>query len=306
MSHSESSPHAGHGHTHNHHHPTARFGQALFLNLAFALVEWVGGVLTNSVSILSDALHDTGDALALAMAWYLEGRSKKPGDRQFTFGYRRLSILSALILSTILLVGSGFVVAAALGRLKHPEGVHAPGMIALAVVGIGVNALAAWRMRGRGLHDRAVALHFIEDVMGWLAVLIGAIVMAFTGWSFIDPILSIAIAAFIAFNALKNARGALLIFLMGRPAEPHEGELSTSILATKGVAGIHDIHLWTLDGEYHVLTAHVEVSGNPDLGTLMRLKKKLRHMVGELGVAHATFEMETSGAPCGLRDCRRP
>lgn len=275
------------------------------LNLVFAAVEWVGGFLTNSVSVLSDALHDTGDAIAIAMAWYLEGRSRKPGDRRFTFGYRRLSILSAVGLSLILITGSGFMVAAAIDRLRHPQAVHAWGMLGLAVLGIAVNGIAAWRMnRGGGLNDRAVALHFIEDVLGWVAVLVGAAVMAFTGWSWIDPVLSIGIAAFISVNAFKNIRTALGILLMGRPREVSEDPITEKILATAGVSGVHDLHLWTLDGEYHVLTAHVEVAGNPGLLELDALKADLRHTVGHLGIAHATFEMETPEARCGLRDCR--
>jgi cobalt-zinc-cadmium efflux system protein len=275
------------------------------LNSLFAVVELVGGLLTNSVSILSDALHDAGDSLSIALAFVLDRQSRRKADARFTFGYRRLSILSALVLSAVLLAGSISMAVFAALRLRHPEAVHAPGMLALAVLGILVNGLAAWRLsRHGGLQHRAVSLHFIEDILGWVAVLVGAVVIHFTGWTWIDPALSIAIAAWVAVNALRNGREALHIMLQGRPAEVHEDELLRRFLAEPGVAGVHDIHLWTLDGHYHVLTAHVEVTGNPDLATLDGVKIRLRAIANSLHIPHATFEIEPHDAGCSLRDCR--
>jgi len=301
--------HASHSHDHAHGHSHGAsgggLGIAFLLNSLFAVVELVGGLLTNSVSILSDALHDAGDSLSIALAWILERRSHRKADAAYTFGYRRLSILSALILSAVLLAGAVAMGYFAIGRLRHPEPVHARGMLALAVLGILVNSVAAWRVSRRSdLQHRAVSLHFIEDILGWVAVLVGAIVIHFTAWVWIDPALSIAIALWVSINAFRNGREALHILLQGGPPGIREAELTRLLLAEPGVSGIHDLHLWTLDGHFHVLTAHVEVAGNPDLSALDEVKTRLRRITSELHIPHATFEIEPQGAGCTLRDCR--
>jgi cobalt-zinc-cadmium efflux system protein len=196
----------GHSHSHHHHHPaeaTAALTTAFWLNTAFAILELAGGLYTNSVAITSDALHDFGDSLALGMAYYFQKKSLQKKDQHFSYGYKRFSLLGAFLNSLILIIGSIFILQEAIKRLAHPEQADAKGMIVLAIIGVGVNLAAMLRLRKSGtLNERVVSLHFLEDVLGWIAVLMGSIIMLFTDLPILDPILSILISGYILFNTM--------------------------------------------------------------------------------------------------------
>ena len=201
------------------------------LNLFFALVELVGGLYTGSVAILSDALHDFGDSCSLGVAWYLERLSKKGRDQNFSYGYKRFSLLGALLISIILLVGSIFVITESIERIITPSEPHAGGMFVLALFGLAVNGYAAWRMMGgSSLNERAMRVHLMEDVLGWVAVLIVSVVMYFVDLPILDPILSLCITGWVLYNVYFNLRDNLRIFLQGVPEDVDSEELVEEVL----------------------------------------------------------------------------
>jgi cobalt-zinc-cadmium efflux system protein len=290
--------HHDHGHGH-HHHAAGNIAVAFFLNLGFAIIELIGGFLTNSVAILSDALHDFGDCLSLGTAWYFERKSKQQRSGSFTYGYQRFSLVGALVNAIVLLIGSVFIIRESIERIFQPQQAEAKGMIALAVLGIGVNLVAMIRLRrGSGINERMVSLHFLEDVLGWVAVLIGAIVMLFVDVPVLDPILSLLIACFVLFNVYRNIRPALAIILQGAPTNIAEEDIRELLMQEPEIAGIHDYHIWTLDGTHHVLTMHVVVKDNVDLKEAEVIKERIKASLKQLDVSHATIEIEFDPQHC--------
>ncbi len=273
---------------------------AFLLNLLFAVFEFFGGIVTGSVAILSDALHDIGDAFGIGTSFFLEKKSKKGPDEVYTYGYARFSILGGVITTLILLFGSVAVIAAAIGRIIEPVAIHYDGMILFAVVGVFVNLLAAVCTReGGSLNQRAVNLHMVEDVLGWIVVLIGAIVMRFTDLAILDPLLSSFVALFILFNAYKNLREALLIFLLKTPKGINVEKVKKELLSIDGIASVHHIHLWSLDGQQNFATLHAVITKDA-----REIKAAIREKMAECGVGHVTVEIEEEGEPCQEISCR--
>lgn len=284
-----------HSHSHNHVHSdgTRNLKTAFFINTAFAVIELIGGILTNSVAILSDSLHDFGDSLSLGTAWYLQQKSGKGSDAKYTYGYRRFSLLGAFINSIVLIVGSIFIIRESVVRLINPEQPDAKGMLLLAVLGIVFNGIAMLRLKkGSSINEKVVSLHFLEDVLGWIAVFIGALVMMFVHVPVLDPLLSLAIASFILFNVYRNIKPALKIILQGVPDEAYVHEIKRLIMEKVMIADIHDFHLWSLDGEHNVVSVHVVVLENMDLKQAEQLKEKIKEELKPLHVVHATIEIE--------------
>ena len=295
-----------HNHGHHDHHDhdeSGNIGVAFFLNLSFAVIEVVGGLLTNSVAILSDALHDVGDSLALALAWYLQRVSGRGRDRRYTYGYRRFSLLGALAGSVILVVGSLVIVFAAVPRLITPQPTVTWGMLALAVLGIVVNGAAVLRLKkGSSQNAKVAALHLLEDVLGWGAVLVGALIIHFTGWYWIDPLLSLGIAAFILVTALGALRSSAKILLQGIPEGVDLAAIEARLSAVAGVASFHDLHLWSLDGEHTILTVHLVLDGPVTQETACGVKHETAAAMRELGIEHCTLELEGADESC-VRCC---
>lgn len=298
-----------HGHGHHHHHHRNSGGNLLFafaMNLFFAIVELVGGLFTGSVAILSDALHDFGDSISLGVAWRLQKLSEKGRDASFSYGYKRFSLLGALLISLILLVGSVFVIMAAVQRLSDPGEPKAGGMLLLAIFGLAVNGIAALRLKGSSsLNERAVMLHLMEDVLGWAAVLVVSIVMLFVDLPILDPILSLCITAWILYNVYGNLRDTFRVLLQGVPDEIDMEGLKKEILALPRIRSVHDIHLWTLDGQTHVMTIHV-VYCPEDFASPMavfEMKESVREKCSAHGIRHATIELDPEGCSCGMESC---
>lgn len=272
---------------------------AFFLNITFTAIEIAGGFFTNSVAILSDAVHDLGDTLALGLAWRLERLSARGASEKLTFGYRRFSVLGALTSAMVLVGGSVFILSKAIPRLIEPQEVSGTGMLVIAVVGVVVNGLAVLRLRGGSrLNQRVVFLHLIEDVLGWAAVLVGSIVLIVLDLPILDPILSIAITVFVLAKIVPNLRSALRIFLQYTPEDLDVQEIVHRLSAEDDVTGIHDVHLWSLDGSYTVFSAHVVVDKLVGWPQIEELKARLRARARELGVSHATLEFEPSDRVC--------
>ncbi|MDX9859091.1 MAG: cation diffusion facilitator family transporter [candidate division Zixibacteria bacterium] len=289
-------------HTHDHSHAAAgSIRVAFFLNLAFTIVELFGGLWTNSVAILSGAVHDLGDSLSLGTAWYLEHLSRREGDRRFSYGYRRFSVLGALINTIVLLVGSLYILSQAVPRLMAPEHTNAEGMIGFAVVGVLVNGLAVYRLRGHSsLNVSVVAWHLLEDVLGWVAVLVVGITLKFSDLHILDPILSILITLYILFNVVRKLKSALSVFLQAVPEGVEIAALESAIKRLDGVCSVHHTHVWSLDGEHHVLSTHVVVDQAASKDDGARIKEAIRGITAQYKLEHTTVEIEYEGDGCSM------
>ncbi len=272
---------------------------AFLLNFAFSIFELFGGIFTGSVAILSDAVHDIGDAASIGLSYFLEKKSKKQPDEKYTYGYLRYSVLGSIITTFILLFGSAAVIYNAIHRIITPTEINYNGMLIFAVVGVVVNFCAAFFTRhGDSLNQKAVNLHMLEDVLGWIVVLIGAIVMKFTDFTLIDPVMSIGIAVFIIVNAIRNLKEALDIFLEKTPDGIDINELTEHLTEIDGVLGVHHIHIRSIDGNLCYATMHIVTNGEPH-----KIKDKVREELKEHGIIHATLELEAEGEHCHEEHC---
>lgn len=288
----------------DHHHREGNISFAFFLNVGFTIIEIIGGLWTNSMAILSDAVHDLGDSVSLGLAWYLEKVAKKGSDRNYSYGYKRFSLLGAIINSVILTVGSVLILIETVPRIIHPQTPDTVGMFVLAILGVLVNGAAMIRLRrGSSVNEKVVSLHMLEDVLGWSAILIGSVVMHFFDIPIIDPILSIAISLFILYNVYKNLRVSMRIILQGTPPELDPDLIREQLKSFPEVESAHDLHSWSIDGEYHVATLHIVLRESTDLTELMPLKNAIREKLKELNISHATIEFETNAECCSMESC---
>ncbi len=271
---------------------------AFILNLSFSIFEFFGGLFVNSVAILSDSLHDLGDALSIGISYFLEKKSKKKADDKYTYGYIRYSVLGGVITTTILLVGSVLVIIGAVRRLLHPVEINYSGMIIFAIIGVVLNFIAAYVTReGDSINQKAVNLHMLEDVLGWVVVLVGAIIMNFTDIRMIDPLMCIGVALFILINALKNLKTVLNLFLEKAPGDINIAELKEHILNIEGVEDIHHIHVWSIDGYNNYATMHIVTKVEDIKG----IKQMIRDELCEHNICHAVLETESE--ICDDREC---
>lgn len=272
---------------------------AFLLNLAFSVFEFAGGILTGSVAIISDALHDLGDAVSIGTSYFLEKKSQKQPDQVFTYGYTRYAVLGGAMTTLILLLGSAFVVYNGIQRLIHPVQIHYNGMILMAVIGVCINFGAAYITHGgESVNQRAVNLHMLEDVLGWVVVLIGAVIMRFTDISVLDPILSIGVALFILVNAFKNLKEIVELFLEKTPKNICIKTIQERLCQIDGVTEVHHIHIWSIDGQNNCATMHIVTSSEP-----YPLKQAIRKVLKEYGIDHITLELETEDEICQARHC---
>ena len=272
---------------------------AFILNLGFSIFEFFGGIFTNSVAILSDSIHDMGDALSIGISFFLEKKSKKKPDNNYTYGYVRYSVLGGLITNVILLVGSLLVIYNAVLRIIEPAEVNYKGMIIFAVIGVVMNFIAAYLTReGNSINQKSVNLHMLEDVLGWIVVLIGAIVMNFTDIKILDPLMSIGVALFILINTLKGLKQILDLFLEKTPQGINIVDLKEHLQKIDGVNDIHHIHVWSIDGYNNYATMHI-VTKSSDINTI---KKEIRKELAEHGICHAILETEDEA--CDDVDCK--
>ena len=272
---------------------------AFLLNLTFSAVEFMGGIITGSVAILSDSVHDLGDALSIGLSFFLEKKSKKEPDEKFTYGYMRYSVLGSVITTVILLFGSLAVIYNAVMRIISPAEINYDGMIVFAVIGAAVNFIAAYFTKeGDSLNQKAVNLHMLEDVLGWVVVLIGAVIMRFTDIGIIDPLMSIGTSLFILINATKNLKEVLDIFLEKTPDGVNLNELKENLTEIDGVLDVHHIHIRSIDGYNNYITLHVVAKGDSH-----NIKHKIREELSEHGINHATIELESEHEHCHEKEC---
>lgn len=272
---------------------------AFLLNALFAVFELVGGVLTGSVAILSDAVHDLGDATSIGVSFFLERKSRGGPNETYTYGYARYSVMGSVITTLVLLISSIFVIVQAVRRLLSPTEIDYSGMILFAVIGVIVNAAAAIVTHAKEtLNQRAVNLHMLEDVLGWIVVLIGAIVMRYTDLLFLDSLMSLGVAIFIFVHAARNLRQVLDLFLEKVPSGMAVSKLCENLRKIESVVDVHHVHLWSLDGDRHYATMHIVANGDPHA-----VKERVREELREHGIGHATLELESADEPCEERCC---
>ena len=273
---------------------------AFLLNLIFSLFELFGGFFTNSVAIISDAVHDFGDSISIGISYFLEKKSKRKPDNKYTYGYTRYSILGAFITNTILITGSVLVIVNAIERIINPIEINYNGMIIFAIFGTLINFLAAYFTKdGDSLNQKAVNLHMLEDVLGWIVVLIGAISMKFTNINLIDSILSIGVAIFILIHALKSFKKILDLFLTKTPNDVNIEHLKEHLLKIDNVIDIHHIHIWSMDGFNNYATMHL-VTKTEDI---KKLKQEVREELEVHGINHVTIELEDGSYDCDEKEC---
>lgn len=288
-------------HNHSHDHSSKNLKTAFFLNLAFTIFELIGGYYVNSVAIISDAIHDLGDSLSLGTSWYLDVKSKQSPTKAFSFGYRRFSLLGALINSVILIVGSVYVIKEAIGRILMPESSDATGMLIFAIVGVLVNGYAAWKMSsGKTLNERVISWHLVEDVLGWFAILVVSIILHFKDIPYLDPALSLLITLYIFWNVVKRLKETLVIFLQGHPTDVDSELIEKEILNIEHVESIHHTHIWSLDGEHHVFTTHLKLGPIKNLNEMLSIKNQVKEIMKKYPFEHYTIETEIDSELCGL------
>lgn len=273
---------------------------AFVLNFGSSIFEFIGGLFTNSVAIMSDALHDIGDALSIGLAYILEKKSKRRPDNNYTYGYSRYSLLSAVFTSGVLVLGSLIVIFRAVMRLINPVEINYDGMILFAVIGCLVNLVAAFVTHGgNSLNQKAVNLHMLEDVLGWVVVLIGALLIKYTNIVYIDPVLSICVALFIFINALKSLRVVVSTFLEKSPDNIDVDELMHHISEIDGVKDVHHIHIWSMNGtSANCATLHIVVDDYS-----VEIKEKVREELAEHNIGHSTIELELVREHCEDVEC---
>lgn len=272
---------------------------AFILNLAFSIFELVGGILTGSVAIISDSVHDIFDAVSIGVSYFLEKKSKRQPDKIYTYGYARFSVLGGMITTALLLLSSVAVIANAVCRIIMPVRINYNGMIIFAVFGVLVNFLAAYLTRkGDSVNQKAVSLHMLEDLLGWIVVLVGAVVMKFTDLAIIDPLMSIGVAIFILINAAKGLREILELFLEKVPHGIDIDEITEHLSELDGVLDVHHIHIWSTDGQRNYATMHIVADGDTH-----NVKESVRHELREHGINHVTIELEEKNEPCHERSC---
>lgn len=287
-----------HDHSHTHGANT-RIGWAFFLNVTFTVIELIGGLLINSTAIMADAVHDLGDSLSIGLAWILSKVSEKGSNNDFTYGYRRLSLLGALINGLVLIAGSVWVLSEAIPKLLQPEMPVVEGMLGLAILGVMVNGFAAYKLsHGKTLNEKVLNWHLLEDVLGWVAVLIVSIVLLFVDWPILDPALSIVFTLYIVFNVGKNLWSATRLFLQAAPDKALSESLHQCLSTLDDVRSVHHLHLWSLDGEHHVLTAHLVLRRALTLEQQLHLKRTMADRLREFDLAHTTIEFEFGEEAC--------
>ena len=286
-------------HDHPQHEMNDRIGWAFALNAGFCVIEFIGGWLTNSTAIMADAVHDLGDSLSIGSAWLLDRMSKRDPDEVYTYGYRRLSLFGALINSIILLAGSAWVLLQSVPRLFDPQMPVAEGMLGLAILGVSVNGLAAWKLSGgKSLNEKVLNWHLLEDVFGWVAVLIVSVVLLFADWPILDPLLAVVFTSFILLNVYRHFRETIRIFFQAVPESLLTQKINLALKKIADIADIHHEHCWSLDGEHHVYTAHLLLRNHLSNSEQRELKGVIATTLAPFSLTHTTIELEFPDENC--------
>ena len=287
-----------HGHSHEHHHDMNEGQMAqrnifivFVLNLFYSIAEFIFGTVFNSRAILSDAVHDLGDALSIGIAWIFQKISNRGASETYSYGYRRFSLLGALVTSVVLIVGSILIVIDTIPLLFNPKPVHGEGVFWVAIGAIFINGFAVWLMRrGKSANEKLLNIHLLEDLFGWIAVLVMSIILRFTDWYILDPILSILIAGWILYHTLPEFYRISKIFLQAVPHDVDTNELYQMIQSIPNIHAISHFHLWSTDGRQHMMTLTVTTTSH-NVKEHEAIKQQIRQLVTKYHISHVTIEV---------------
>lgn len=263
---------------------------AFFLNLTYAIVEFIAGGVFGSSAVLADSVHDLGDAIAIGISAFLESISNREEDSHYTLGYKRFSLLGAMITAVILMTGSVLVILENIAKIFHPQSVNDEGILWLGIIAIIINVLASLVIRkGQTKNESILSLHFLEDTLGWVAVILMAIVLRFTDWYILDPLLSLAISFFILSKALPRFWRTLKIFLDAVPEGVDIQKIKTDLAELNHVASINQLNLWTMDGLEKNAIVHVCLKEMEHMETC---KESTRIFLKDCGFQNITIEVD--------------
>ena len=263
---------------------------AFFLNLSYAIVEFIAGGIFGSSAVLADSVHDLGDAIAIGISALLETISNREEDRHYTLGYKRFSLLGALVTAVILITGSILVILENIAKIFHPQSVNDEGIFWLGIIAITINVLASLVVgKGKTKNESILSLHFLEDTLGWVAVILMAIVLRFTDWYILDPLLSIAISFFVLSKALPRFWSTLKIFLDAVPEGVDIQKIKTDLAELDHVASINQLNLWTMDGLEKNAIVHVCLKEMEHMETC---KESIRIFLKDCGFQNITIEID--------------
>ena len=263
---------------------------AFFLNLSYAIVEFIAGGIFGSSAVLADSVHDLGDAIAIGISALLETISNREEDRHYTLGYKRFSLLGALVTAVILITGSILVILENIAKIFHPQSVNDEGIFWLGIIAITINVLASLVIRkGQTKNESILSLHFLEDTLGWVTVILMAIVLRFTDWYILDPLLSLVISFFILSKALPRFWSTLKIFLDAVPEGVDIQKIKTDLAELDHVASINQLNLWTMDGLEKNAIVHVCLKEMEHMETC---KESIRIFLKDCGFQNITIEVD--------------
>ena len=261
---------------------------AFFLNLTYAIVEFIAGGVFGSSAVLADSVHDLGDAIAIGISAFLETISNREEDNQYTLGYKRFSLLGALVTAIILMTGSVLVILENVTKILNPQPVNDEGILWLGMIAITINVLASLVVgKGKTKNESILSLHFLEDTLGWLAVILMAIVLRFTDWYILDPLLSLVISFFILSKAIPR----FWIFLDAVPEGLETGDLEKDLEALTNVKSVNQLSIWSMDGLENNAIIHLCLE---DWEQMTETKNQVRQLLEERGVQNITIEVDTS------------
>lgn len=290
----------GHGH-HTHFHGVSSSGSraiavAFALNLIFCLVEWVGGFYAGSQAVLADALHDFGDSLSLGLLLVLRWYSQKVPTESYSYGYRRLNLVGASLVGLSLVLGSIFILGQSVPKIFNPGTVQAPLMMVLALLGVLVNGAAFWRLRSSsGAGEKMISLHLLEDLWGWVIVMVGAVAISLFSWTWLDPLLSVILAAFILWRTVLQFKDIGRKILLGAQSHFSPSVVESIVQKIPGVIDVHHVHVWELESDFHIVTVHL-VLVSPEVSVVV--KQQVRDGLERLGPCEITMELEWEGEIC--------
>ena len=265
---------------------------AFFLNLSYAIVEFIAGGIFGSSAVLADSVHDLGDAIAIGISAFLETISNREEDRQYTLGYKRFSLLGALVTAVILITGSILVILENITKLFNPQPVNDEGILWLGIIAVSINLLASLVVRkGKTKNESVLSLHFLEDTLGWLTVILMATILKFTDWYILDPLLSLVISIFILTKAIPRFWSALKIFLDAVPEGVETGDLEKDLEALINVKSVNQLSIWSMDGLENNAIIHLCLE---DGEQMMETKNQVRHLLEERGIQNITIEVDAS------------
>ena len=263
---------------------------AFFLNLSYAIVEFIAGGIFGSSAVLADSVHDLGDAIAIGISAFLEAISNREEDSHYTLGYKRFSLLGALVTAVILMTGSVLVILGNITKLFHPQPVNDEGILWLGIIAVSINVLASLVVRkGKTKNESILSLHFLEDTLGWLAVILMAIVLRFTDWYILDPLLSLVISIFILSKAIPRFWSTLKIFLDAVPEGVDIKQVKSDLEQLDHVTSINQLNLWTMDGLEKNAIVHVCLK---EIEQMELCKESIRSKLKDCGFQNITIEID--------------